>query len=84
MTIENKLDCTWLFVNIICCTGMTSFLHMMIFQWIVYIRNQTHALYIEYFNPEASSGNKMPSCVLRKNIIVDVLKLNKMASKSNI
>jgi len=22
MTIENKLDCTWLFVNSICCTGM--------------------------------------------------------------
>lgn len=39
------------------------------------MRNQTHALYIEYFNPEASSGNKMPSCVLRKNIIVDVKKL---------
>ena len=41
----------------------------------MYIRNQTHALYIEYFNPEASSGNKMPSYVLRKNIIVDVKKL---------
>jgi hypothetical protein len=51
MTIEYKLDCAWLFVNSICCTGMTSFLLMMIFQWIVYIRNQTHALYIKYFNP---------------------------------
>jgi hypothetical protein len=35
------------------------------------MRNQTHALYIEYFNLEASPVNKMPSCVLPKNIIVD-------------
>jgi hypothetical protein len=39
------------------------------------MRNQTHALYIEYFNLEASPVNKMPSCVLPKNIIVDVKKL---------
>ena len=45
------------------------------FQWIAKMRNQTHALYIEYFNLEASPVNKMPSCVLPKNIIVDAKKL---------
>ena len=31
--------------------------------------------YIEYFNPEASPGNMMPSCVLPKYIIVGAKKL---------